>query len=82
MGEGERGLWRQGGRRRELGDTGEVGEIGGVVDGASCTGSLASEDMVCEGHCSSDGNTTYCGGKATMSSACDLAHRFSGQRAN
>lgn len=45
MGEGERGLWRHGGRRRELGETGEVGDSGGVVDGAACTGDEASEDM-------------------------------------
>lgn len=50
MGEGERGLRWQGGRCRELGETGEVGDSGGVVDGAARTG---DEDMVCAGHCSS-----------------------------
>ena len=46
MGEGERSLWRQGGSRRELGDMGELGDRGGVVDGAACTGDVASEDML------------------------------------
>lgn len=62
MGEGERGLGRHGGRRRELGETGDVGESGGVVAGG------ASEDMVCAGRCSSASkHTDLCEGK-TMSS--------------
>lgn len=51
MGEGERGLC---GRRRELGETGEVGDSGGVEDGAARTGDEASEDMVRVGHCGSE----------------------------
>lgn len=50
MGEGDRSLWRQVGRRRELGDTGEIGDSGdrgGVVD---LTGDDASEDMLTVGH--------------------------------
>lgn len=60
-GEGERGLWRHGGRRRELGETGDVGESGGVVGGAS-------EDMVCAGRCSSASkHTELCGEKQERS---------------
>lgn len=50
MGEGDRSLWRQAGRRRELGETGETGDSGdrgGVVD---FTGEDASEDMLMVGH--------------------------------
>ena len=46
MGEVERSLWRHGGRRRELGDTGELGERasrGGVVERAPRD--VASVDM-------------------------------------
>lgn len=60
MGEGERGLWWHGGRRRELGETGEVGDSGGVVDGAPCTG---DEDMVCAGRCSSANKHDELGGE-------------------
>lgn len=47
MGEGERALLRQVGRCRALGDTGEDGDRGGVVD---FTGDDASEDMLMAGH--------------------------------
>lgn len=53
LGEGERALWRHGGGHRAPGETGEVGDSGGGVDGAACTGDEASADMVCAGRCSS-----------------------------
>lgn len=66
MGEGERGLWRHWGRCRELGETGDVGDSGGVVDGAARTGDEASEDMVCVQDASVlPANTLNCGGQQT-----------------
>lgn len=57
MGEGEWSLWRQAGRRRELGETGETGDSGDRGGVVGFTGDDASEDMLTVGHSKDTGKT-------------------------